>query len=48
MACPYGAVSDNAKECKIVKCDLCEDRELPACVEACPNAALVFEDRDEG
>jgi carbon-monoxide dehydrogenase iron sulfur subunit len=25
-----------------VKCDLCEDRDLPACVEACPTHALVF------
>ncbi|HWR25107.1 MAG TPA: 4Fe-4S dicluster domain-containing protein [Methanosarcina sp.] len=25
-----------------VKCDLCEGRDLPACVEACPTHALVF------
>ncbi|HWQ44211.1 MAG TPA: 4Fe-4S dicluster domain-containing protein [Methanosarcina barkeri] len=25
-----------------IKCDLCQDRELPACVEACPTNALVF------
>jgi anaerobic carbon-monoxide dehydrogenase iron sulfur subunit len=25
-----------------VKCDLCEDRGMPACVEACPTQALVF------
>jgi carbon-monoxide dehydrogenase iron sulfur subunit len=25
-----------------VKCDLCEGREIPACVEACPTQALVF------
>jgi len=25
-----------------VKCDLCNGRELPACVEACPTHALVF------
>lgn len=24
------------------RCDLCEGRELPACVEACPTHALVF------
>jgi len=28
------------------KCDLCPDRDTPACVEACPNGALVFEARD--
>ena len=27
------------------KCDLCPDREVPACVTVCPNRALVFEDR---
>lgn len=25
-----------------VKCDLCEGREIPACVEACPTHTLVF------
>jgi carbon-monoxide dehydrogenase iron sulfur subunit len=25
-----------------VKCDLCEGREIPACVEACPTQTLVF------
>jgi anaerobic carbon-monoxide dehydrogenase iron sulfur subunit len=27
------------------KCDLCPEREMPACVAVCPNRALVFEDR---
>jgi len=30
-----------------VKCDLCQGREIPACVEACPNQALTYEDRGE-
>ncbi len=46
MACPFGAIRQHPVEHKIVKCDLCEGREMPACVEACPNAALVYEDRD--
>jgi len=25
-----------------VKCDLCQGRDIPACVEACPTYALVF------
>ena len=28
----------------VIRCDLCEDRELPACVEACPTQALLFLD----
>jgi formate dehydrogenase iron-sulfur subunit len=35
----------------MVKCDMCADRQsrgqLPACVEACPQAALKFGDRDQ-
>lgn len=26
----------------VIRCNLCEDRELPACVEACPTHALLF------
>ena len=29
---------------KANKCDLCPDRETPACVAACPNRALVFKE----
>jgi len=46
MACPFGAIRRNAAENKIIKCDLCEGRAIPACVQACPNSALVYEDRD--
>jgi carbon-monoxide dehydrogenase iron sulfur subunit len=41
MACPYGAIGMDKDLKKSVKCDLCGDREIPACVEACPNRALV-------
>ena len=30
-----------------VKCDLCEGRDLPACVEACPTHALIFSEVNE-
>lgn len=40
MVCPFGAVEKREKVA--VKCDLCRDRDSPACVEACPNEALEF------
>jgi carbon-monoxide dehydrogenase iron sulfur subunit len=44
MACPYGAVQRDLTFKKANKCDLCPDRETPACVAACPNRALVFKE----
>jgi carbon-monoxide dehydrogenase iron sulfur subunit len=45
MACPYGAIiQETVPEKKALKCDRCPGREIPACVQACPNAALVFEE----
>ena len=44
MACPYGAVQRNLKAKKANKCDLCPERENPACVDACPNRALVYKE----
>lgn len=44
MACPFGAVQRNLKKKKANKCDLCPDREVPACVSACPNRALVYKE----
>jgi carbon-monoxide dehydrogenase iron sulfur subunit len=45
MVCPFGVIRKNPGKNKIMKCDLCPDRKRPACVEACPNRALVFEER---
>jgi len=42
LACPFGVISEDRK--KVVKCDRCPDREIPACVEACPTKALTFEE----
>ena len=47
MACPFGSIRRHPIKAKIVKCDLCAGRDMPACVEACPNLALLYEDRDE-
>lgn len=46
LSCPYGCiVTDNEKVIK--KCDLCtsNSNDAPACVQGCPNAAIVFEER---
>lgn len=48
MSCPYGAirriVHDGQKS--VTKCDMCAGLETPACVVACPNRALLLEERD--
>ena len=42
MVCPFGVIRP-AKEKKIaLRCDLCQDKEIPACVAACPTRALFF------
>jgi len=45
LVCPHGAPQRDLERRKIAKCDLCPDRETPACVEMCPNEALVYEER---
>ncbi len=56
MACRYGAISRDPRTTNVpevknnginLHCDLCPDREEPACVWVCPTKALVYEDRDE-
>ncbi len=42
LACPFGAVARSAGSKLVVKCDRCPDREIPACVGACPTKALLF------
>nr|HID13087.1 4Fe-4S dicluster domain-containing protein [Anaerolineae bacterium] len=42
MVCPYGVVGRQVETKLALKCDLCPDRETPACVEACPTKALVY------
>jgi len=45
-ACPIGAVWPSANGAKATKCDFCRMLVEPACVEACPNAALTVEEVD--
>ena len=46
LACPYGAVSESA-EGAVQKCELCLKNSCgePACVQGCPNGAIVYEER---
>ena len=42
VACPYGALSRDLASKHVIKCDLCPDMEIPACVINCPNEALML------
>ena len=42
MVCPHGIRPDPATD-HVVRCDVCADRETPACVAACPTGALATE-----
>ncbi|HPP29919.1 MAG TPA: 4Fe-4S dicluster domain-containing protein [bacterium] len=45
MSCPLGVIKIDYEKKKVVsKCDLCIDREFPACVEHCPNEAILLVD----
>ncbi len=55
MACPYGVINMSTDVVGIkgnvfahaLKCDLCPDRESPACVQGCPNKAIELIDSKE-
>ena len=40
MVCPSGVRPDAARD-RVVRCDVCQGREIPACVTACPTGALT-------
>lgn len=42
LVCPFGAIKQDTKQKKMVKCDLCPGAEIPVCVANCPNEALVY------
>ena len=42
LACPLGVLGMNTEAKKMVKCDLCQGEEIPACVANCPNEALLY------
>ena len=45
MMCPFGMIARSpAPDGKVMalKCDLCPDLDIPACVQACPTGAISF------
>lgn len=43
MSCPYGVLKADEENSKVIlKCDLCSGREVPRCVENCPNEAITL------
>ena len=42
LFCPFGAIRQDTSLGKTVKCDLCPEADIPACVANCPNEALVY------
>ena len=42
LVCPYGALRMDASGKVVAKCDMCSNLEKPACVEGCPNGALIY------
>ncbi|AKL95070.1 putative carbon-monoxide dehydrogenase iron sulfur subunit [Clostridium aceticum] len=44
MACPYGVLkADEVEKILIQKCDMCNERQIPRCVEDCPTGCLSIE-----
>jgi anaerobic carbon-monoxide dehydrogenase iron sulfur subunit len=43
MVCPYGVIGRHLEENKAYRCDRCPDRDIPACVNACPTRALIYQ-----
>jgi carbon-monoxide dehydrogenase iron sulfur subunit len=48
LACPVAAPRRDTTRGKVFKCDLCAGREMPACVQNCPNEALVYGEAPAG
>lgn len=47
LSCPFGCIVIDEAGHRIQKCDLCTKNHNgePACVQGCPNKAIVFEER---
>jgi carbon-monoxide dehydrogenase iron sulfur subunit len=42
IMCPLAALARDKERKVVAKCDLCPDRDVPACVTNCPNEALIY------
>lgn len=47
MVCPYGAIRQNNTLKIPIRCDRCQDVEVPRCVQACSTKAIVYEEQIE-
>ena len=47
LVCPMGVLQLDKEQKKMLKCDLCQGEEIPACVLNCPNEALVCVEEPE-
>lgn len=43
MVCPYGVIGRHLEARKAYRCDRCPELDTPACVNACPSRALVYQ-----
>ncbi|MFO7996942.1 MAG: 4Fe-4S dicluster domain-containing protein [Dehalococcoidia bacterium] len=48
LVCPVAAIRQDIGHRKVIKCDLCQGEEIPACVANCPNEALVYAEVQDG
>jgi carbon-monoxide dehydrogenase iron sulfur subunit len=46
MVCPFGVITLSNESRRIIKCDRCPDRKVPACVSSCPTGALIYTELD--
>ena len=42
LVCPLGIPKLDTVQKKMVKCDICQNEEIPICVANCPNEALLY------
>lgn len=45
MSCPFGVLKINEGTMQgVLKCDMCDGKQIPGCVENCPTGCLYIED----